>query len=207
MTTRRVRRSPEAARAEILAAAQSVLAEHEFGALTVDAVMQRTGMTRSSFYHYFPSVDSLAAALLEQLERDIRGSVDAWLGGDGGEDPRADTLRHLTDMFEAMEKHRIPVRALARAASGDSPVYQRWQSRVVDYFVERTADFIRRQVALGRSRVDDPDRLARALILMNDALASDAMLRPEPDDVVALARVVAGIWNASIFGAVPEAPR
>ena len=51
--TRRRRRSRAAARAEIVAAAEAALRDMPFSDLTVDILMQRTGMTRSSFYHYF----------------------------------------------------------------------------------------------------------------------------------------------------------
>lgn len=163
--------------------------------------MQRTGMTRSTFYHYFSGVDELAIGLLEELEHDIRASVDTWLRGDGGDDPRAATVRHLTEMFEVMEKHRVPVRALGEAAGGHPLFYRRWQTRVVDHFVELTTGFIRRQIARGRSRADDPERLARSLILMNDAVAHDVMLRDADGDLADTAAVVAGVWNAAIFGA------
>ena len=42
-------------------AAQALLGETDFGALTVDTLMRETGMTRSSFYHYFSGLDDLAA--------------------------------------------------------------------------------------------------------------------------------------------------
>ncbi|MGI9591759.1 MAG: TetR/AcrR family transcriptional regulator C-terminal domain-containing protein, partial [Myxococcota bacterium] len=131
---------------------------------------------------------------------DIRESVDDWLKNGGDEDPVAATAAHLGAMFEVMHHHRTAVHAVAQAAGGYPTVYREWQSRVVDYFIDLTADFIRRQVARGRSRVDDPDRLARMLILMNNAVVNDNMMRDYPDDPVATARVIAGIWNAAIYG-------
>ena len=199
MKNQRVRRAKEDARAEILDAAQAALEERGFGELTVETVMKRTGMSRPSFYHYFAGLDELAIGLLEELERDIRASVDVWLRGDGGDDPKSATVQHLTDMYAVMDTHRIPVRALAQGAGGLPLVYQRWQARVVEYFIELTADFIQRQVDLRRSRVADPLRLARALILMNNAVANDAMLREEPGDLPGMAGVIAAVWNRAIF--------
>lgn len=200
MKTQRVRRTREDARAEILRAAQAALAEAEFGALTVDGVMQRTGMTRSSFYHYFSGLDDLALALLEEFEQAIRASVDPWLRGEDAGDPLRATREHLTAMFEVMHAHRAGARAVAQAVGGYPVVYQQWQTRVVDHFIDLTARFIRREVARARSRAADPDRLARALILMNNAVANDAMLRDPPDEPAAVAGVLAGIWNAAIYG-------
>ncbi len=59
----RRRRTPEMAREEIIDATVAALADVDFGALTVDVIMRRTDMTRSSFYHYFKSVDELALGL------------------------------------------------------------------------------------------------------------------------------------------------
>ena len=48
--TQRVRRSPEAARAEILAAAEAALGASDFHALTVDEVMRRDPVYWRSYY-------------------------------------------------------------------------------------------------------------------------------------------------------------
>ncbi len=200
--SQRVRRSPEAARTEILQAAEAALEELPFGELTVDVVMGRTSMTRSAFYHYFSGLDEIAVGLLDQIERDIRASVDAWLKGETQEvDYRAATATHFEAMFANISAHRAAHTAVAQAASGNRRVYQEWQRRVVGYFVDLTARFIRRQVAMGRSRVADPDRIAQALILMNNAVVNDSLSREAPDSPRELARTVSVVWNATIYGA------
>ena len=197
----RVRRSPEAARAEILAAAKAALQDTRFAELTVDSLMKRTGMTRSSFYHYFSGLDEIALGMLEEFAADIRRTVDPWLKGELDEpDHRAATLTHLTAMFEVFELHARGVAAVAQAAGVSQEVYHEWQRGIVDYFIDLTASFIRRQRTLGRSAAADPDRLARALILMNNAAASDNMIRQTPDQPAVIATVLGGIWNSAIYG-------
>lgn len=197
----RIRRTPEMAREEIIDATQAALADMDFNALTVDAVMQRTGMTRSSFYHYFKSVDELALGFLGRLEMAIRETVDDWLNGDGSDDYLADTHAHLTTMFVAMDNNRTGMMALARATNSSQQVHDEWRSRVIDYFIDLTARFIRQQIMLGRSKVENPDMTARSLILMNNALANDNLMRDEPDDPTKIGKVSADIWNAAIYGA------
>src|SRR4051794_41646470 len=63
---RRIRRAPDEARREILDAAEALLSGQPFRALSVDDLMGRTGMTRSSFYHYFRSLDDVAIALMRR---------------------------------------------------------------------------------------------------------------------------------------------
>jgi len=197
----RIRRTPEMAREEIIDATQAALMEMDFSALTVDAVMRRTGMTRSSFYHYFKSVDELALGFLGRLEDAIRETVDDWLNGQGTDDYLQDTHTHLTTMFVAMENNRTGMMALARASNSSQQVHDEWRSRVIDYFIDLTARFIRQQIMLGRSKVENPDLTARSLILMNNALANDNLMRETPDDPAAIGKVSAQIWNAAIYGA------
>eukprot|EP00439_Symbiodinium_sp_Y106_P088406 s1_g942.t1 len=188
------------AREEIIDATVAALSDTEFGGLTVDVIMRRTDMTRSSFYHYFKSVDELALEFLDRFEEAIRQPVDAWLEGNGSDDYLNDTHRHLTDMFIAMDAHRTAMEAMERASNNNAQVYSEWRERVIEYFIEKTARFIRQQIMLGRSTVSDPDRTARALILMNNALANDNMLRAQPDDASAIGKTSADIWNAAIYG-------
>lgn len=200
----RVRRNPAAARAEILAAAKDALQDMRFSELTVESLMKRTGMTRSSFYHYFSSLDEIALGMLEEFAADIRRTVDPWLKGELDEpDHRGATVRHLAAMFEVFELHARSVAAVAQAAGVSQEVYHQWQRGVVDYFIDLTAEFIRRQRSLGRSGAADPDRLARALILMNTAAANDNMTRQTPDRPALIGAVLGGIWNAAIYGPEP----
>src|SRR5208337_1654627 len=61
--TRRRRRKPEAAETEILNAGENFLREFPFRDMTVDAVMSRTGLSRSSFYEYFRDRNHLVIKL------------------------------------------------------------------------------------------------------------------------------------------------
>lgn len=201
MKAQRTRRSREDARAEILAAAEAALGRVDFHELTVDEVMSRTGMTRSAFYHYFTGLDDLVVGLLDLFEHDVRESVDPWLKGEiEGEDPLEATMRHLTSMFEVLTSHRASFSAVVQASGGYPRVYAEWQRRVLGYFIDVTESFIRREVSRGLSTATDPRGLARALILMNNALLNDGLAQPEPRDAVSEARIVADVWNAAIYG-------
>lgn len=198
-STKRVRRTPENARAEILAAAEAALREAGFLALTVEHLMERTGMTRSLFYHYFKSLDEIVIALFESVEAEIQGAVDAWLEGEDTVDPRANTVEHLTRMYEVWREHASLMRAMEQAAGRSKEAYARWQQQVVESYVDKTEAFIRRQIALGRSRVEDPKALARVLILMNLAVATDQTNRPVPETPGRLGVVVGKVWNGAVY--------
>lgn len=201
VAAKRVRRSPEAARAEILEAAEGLLRDHDWGKVSVDKLMERTGMTRSSFYHYFKSVDEVAVALFARVEDEIRSAVDDWLEGDVAEgDPEAVAVDALTRMFGVWEQHLALMRAMEHAADRSGAAYAQWRERVVDGYVAQTTAFIEREVAAGRSDVPDPPTLARALILMNVAAATDQALRREPFSAERLGRSIGRVWARTIHG-------
>jgi hypothetical protein len=52
----------------------------------------------------------------------------------------------------------------------------------------------------GNSSVEDPERLAEALVLMNYAMFNANIHREPMDEPREVARLAARIWNASIFG-------
>jgi len=196
---KRVRRTPENARAEILAAAEAALRDTDFHSLTVEYLMERTGMTRSLFYHYFKSLEEIVIALFERVEADISGAVDPWLEGEDAPDPRAHAVDHLTRMYEVWRQHANLMRAMEQAAGRSKEAYARWQHQVVESYVEKTEQFIRKQIALGRSRVADPRAIARVLILMNLAVATDQIDRPVPETPARLGAIVGEIWNATLY--------
>lgn len=200
MAKKRQRRSPEEARAEILEAAEAALAERDFNQLTVELLMERTGMTRSSFYHYFGSLEEVAVALFDRIEDEIAGAVDEWLTGEPADDPLAATVTHLTRMFAGWHEHANLMRAMDQAARRGDRGYQKWRARMVDGYIEKTSKFIRREIAGGRCDAPDPEGLASVLILMNASVATDQFSRGDPEPPERLGNIVARVWNASIYG-------
>lgn len=205
MSRKRTRRSPEAARAEILQAAEEALHDLDLGAVTIEMLMDRTGMTRSSFYHYFKSLDDVLVALFDQVEAEISGAVDDWLEGDptgldATDERAASTVRHLTRMYEVWREHATLMRAMEQAAGRSGGAYAAWRARVVDRYIATTTAFIEREVAAGRCDAPDPAMLATTLILMNVSVASDQVTRAVPDAPERLGAAVGRVWNRAIYG-------
>lgn len=200
MAKRRLRRSPELARSEILDAAEAALDELDLNQLTVELLMERTGMTRSSFYHYFPSLDDVAMALFDRVEVEIADAVDTWLAGEPADDPVAATKSHLARLSDVWSRHGGLMRAINQAGARNRGVYEQWRLRVVQGYIAKTAAFIRREVARGLSDAPDPDQLAHALIWMNTGVSSDHGQPGGPPSPRRAAEALARVWNSSIYG-------
>ena len=80
---RRRRRTPEEAEREILDAAEAFLRERPFRDLTIDEVMDGTGLSRPSFYVYFRDRHHLALKLIDLIGSEMFTTAEPWLAGEG----------------------------------------------------------------------------------------------------------------------------
>ena len=104
--------------------------------ITLEQVMADAGLTRTAFYRHFPSREALLMALLEDVGIRLEELPSAWERDEG--DP-VDELRQAVDALTAL--------------------YAR-----VGRLLGAVAERIAADVAAGRSQVQDPLEVARALI-------------------------------------------
>lgn len=79
-----VKRAPQQRRAldriqAILGATEALLADDGYDGLTMVGIAARAGITHTSIYHYFNSVEAILAALVSQIMDDYDREVDARL--------------------------------------------------------------------------------------------------------------------------------
>jgi AcrR family transcriptional regulator len=175
----RLRRRPEEAEREILDAAESLLREAGFAALTPAGVMARTGLSRSSFYVYFRDVPGLLGRLMERIEGEVFAVTQAWFAGDG--DP-ADAVRRSCEGVAAVYQRHGPVlRAISEAAASDPTVEHSFKYGVIEHFVTAVEERIDVEVTRGRIRHPVPRDVARPLVLMTERYLTDSLGRPPGD--------------------------
>ena len=158
---RRRRRSPEAAVAEIVAAAEQFLGERPFRELSVDEIMARTSLSRSSFYVYFRDRHDLLLRIVEAIGDDLMAMADRWLTGSG--DPGADARLALEGLAGVYAEHGVVMRAIADAARVD-PVVEQVYDALIDRFVNASSAHIAEQIESGQIEPIDPIETARALV-------------------------------------------
>ncbi|MBO2457604.1 TetR/AcrR family transcriptional regulator [Actinomadura violacea] len=90
-------RRDEAARLAVLHAADDLLAEHGFGALTIEAIARRAGVAKQTIYRWWPSkVEILLDTLIEDSEKRFPVPV---------EKPTAESIRGYLHGFARFLSH------------------------------------------------------------------------------------------------------
>ncbi|MBA3358420.1 MAG: TetR/AcrR family transcriptional regulator [Thermoleophilaceae bacterium] len=195
-TVGRRRRTPEQAEREILEATEEFLRDRPFRDLTIDEVMDRTGLSRPSFYVYFRDRHHLALRLLEELAKQVREDSDAWL--QGSSEPPEDMRAAIAGTVTALAQHGSMMRAISDAATEDADVERAYRG-VVESFIDDTAMRIERDVKAGRSEANDPAMLAAALVWMNERYLLQNPVPDTPEDRRRVTDELTRIWMCAIY--------
>ncbi len=165
VVARRRRRTPEAAQAEIVEAAEALLRERPFRELTVDEVMRRTGLSRPSFYVYFKDRHELVLRVVVHLEQELLAVANRWYESLGG---GASVLRDaLAGIVGVWEEHGAVLRALADAAA-DDPDVEDMYAALLQRFVDVTAEHIQLEISVGSLPKIDATEASKALVWMSE---------------------------------------
>jgi TetR/AcrR family transcriptional regulator, ethionamide resistance regulator len=187
--------------AAILATAERLLDGKKFADISVDDLAKGAGLSRPTFYFYFPSKEAVLLALLEpliaQADKGFDGAVESLPA-----DPRRAFREGIRIFFTAFGSHSVVARAGTEALASSPDIRTIW-STFMQKWINQTAALIeyerRRGAAPENIRALD---LATSLNQMNER-AMTATLVAE-DGAVAQDRIVdtlAHIWLTSIYGA------
>jgi TetR/AcrR family transcriptional regulator, ethionamide resistance regulator len=185
----------------ILATAEALLSERPLKDISVDDLARGAGISRPTFYFYFPSKEAVVLTLLDRVAgeaRTGRDSVLARLGeGVGAPEVWRDALGTIYETFRA---HRPVVLAAADLFNESEEVRKLW-GRVIEGFVGETAAVIELERDRGVAPPGpDARALATALNWMNERVfyAGFAGQDPAlPDD--AMLDTLLSVWSRSIY--------
>lgn len=193
--TRR-RQQREETRRQILDAAQAFLRERSFRELSVDALMSRTGHTRTVFYRHFDDIPSLVLALMEEVGSELVEVAQSWAQTERvAPDVARERLAAFVDFYV---RHGPLVRAVAEAAHHDDAV-ERAYNGMVEGFMALTATAIQARVDSGELAPLDAPEIARALVRMLNGYLHDALGGEQPTDPERVLETVWTIWTRTLF--------
>ena len=203
----RGRRTPRASGDEreraILATAERLLEERSLSDISVEDLAKGAGISRPTFYFYFPSKDAVVLTLIDRLVEEAKGGREAAVAK-LAEDPRAGWREGIEAFYEAFRAHRSLTLAGAELRATNPEARQLW-SQVMEGWVDDVTAIVEAERARGAAPAGKPARdLAIALVQMNERAqyASFAAEQPSlPEDEVL--DVLVEIWVRAIYGGAP----
>ncbi len=184
----------------ILETASRLLDERPLHEISVDDLAKGAGISRPTFYFYFPSKDAVLMTLIERVIVEADSALDRQ--SDQAPSDRCDFWRTAINFFfEGFGAHKGVSRAGYEARATVSEAGEMW-SRFMQKWIDNTARIIEAERARGEAPVTLPAQdLATALNLMNERvlIAAFADERPAVPEGHVLDTLV-HIWITTIYG-------
>jgi AcrR family transcriptional regulator len=190
--TRR-RQPPEETRRQILDAALEFLRERSFRELNVDALMARTGHTRTLFYRHFDGISGLLLALIEETGGELMQLAQEWSTVPNRTPEEA--RRRLAAFVDFHARNRAAVTAVVEASHHDDAIEQAY-GQMIEAFVAITTIGIRGRVDAGELEPVDAPEVARALVRMMNGYLVDPLRADDPERAL---DALSTIWIRTLF--------
>ncbi|MCL6624465.1 MAG: TetR/AcrR family transcriptional regulator, partial [Fimbriimonadales bacterium] len=129
---------PSNARERILESTLQLMQERGIAGLGVEAIMERAGVGKGSFYHFFRSKEGLLESAIEELIRRVKGDLNAHVFLPGV-DPLETPLRLLQHLGKEPFSKRGPLWLVSECAASDEipPGARRHISSLFQFIRER----------------------------------------------------------------------
>lgn len=199
---RAARPSGDDREAAILATATQLLESKKFADVSVDDLAKGAGISRPTFYFYFPSKEAVLLSLLDPLIKRADTGFDSAME-DMPAEPRRAIRRGIEIFFDSFGSHPATARAGAEALNS-SPEFRAFWAGLMQKWINLTAALItaERQRGAAPNTIPALD-LATSLNLMNERTMMAALSGEQP--AVEHGKVVdtlAHVWLNSIYGSV-----
>ena len=185
----------------ILETAEKLLEERPLSEISVDDLAKGAGISRPTFYFYFPSKDAVVLTIIDRLVAAAAGSRQEALTTLAQGDPRAGLRQGLEDLYAAFRARRAVVMAAAQLRTTNEEARELW-TEVMEGWVADVTAVIEAERARGVAPPGQPARdLAIALVQMNERVQHATFAGESPslgDDRVL--DVLVDIWLRAIYG-------
>ena len=184
----------------ILETATRLLDERPLHDISVDDLAKGAGISRPTFYFYFPSKDAVLITLIERVIAEADSALDA-VSDQTPTDRYAFWRTGINFFFAGFGAHKGVSRAGYEARATISEAGDLW-SRFMQKWIDNTARIIEAERARGEAPKTLPSQdLATALNLMNERvlMAAFADERPAVPEGHVLDTLV-HIWITTIYG-------
>jgi AcrR family transcriptional regulator len=185
----------------IFKSAERLLEERPLSEISVDDIAKGAGISRPTFYFYFPSKDAVVLTIVERIiPAETRRSREEALSL-LEEDPREGLKQALSGLYGAISSHKAVAMASTELRATNQEARDLW-GRIMEEWVSIVAAIIEAERARGSVPEGVPARdLAIALVQMNERVQQGTLAGESPsipDERVI--DVLVDIWMGAIFG-------
>ncbi|HET8565756.1 MAG TPA: TetR/AcrR family transcriptional regulator [Solirubrobacterales bacterium] len=185
----------------ILETAERLLEERPLSEISVDDLARGAGISRPTFYFYFPSKDAVVLTIIDRLVVAAADSREEALKMLAAGEPRAGLRQALADLYGAFRSRRGVSLAAAELRLTNPEARELW-SQVMEGWVADTAAVIEAERSRGAAPPGQPARdLAIALVQMNERVQYATFTGESPSlDEDRVLDVLVEIWLRTIYG-------
>lgn len=185
----------------ILETAERLLEERPLAEISVDDLAKGAGISRPTFYFYFPSKDAVVLTIIDRLVADAAEGREEILTALAENGPRAGLRASLENLYAAFRSRPGVVRAGSDLRPTNEEARGLWSAVMEGWVADVTA-----VIEFERSRGAAPDgpparEMAIALVQMNERAQYATLLGEEPSlDRDRVLEVLIDIWLRAIYG-------
>jgi AcrR family transcriptional regulator len=195
-------------RERILDALRELLGERTFDTLSVADILAAAGVSRASFYFYFPSKQAVLAELVRRAVSAAHEAARPWVRAHGSP---AETLRAGTDAGAKLWLDNAAVlRAIVESWASDPQLRRLWLAEMATFTDAAIAriETDRQTDPAFAARLDgvDVNALAASLTWTGERLYYLAACGVPPfDDRTVLVDTLTHLWVSALYGQPPDA--
>lgn len=183
----------------ILSTAERLLEQRNLADISVDDLARGAGISRPTFYFYFPSKDAVLLTLFERVVMEADSALEGIVANPPA-DLKALWRIGINVFVETFGSHRA-VSLAADSARTNADIRKLW-SRFMEKWVAHSAAVIEAERSRGAAPVTLPaEELSAALNLLNEKMMLSSFAEDSPSvPREQLLETLTHIWMCSIYG-------
>ena len=165
-------RDPEKTREAILHAAFDEIYRHGFQGTSVNDIVDKTGLTKGAFFHYFSTKNDLGYAIADEVLREM--TLDRWIRPLAAyKNPVQGIITRFRKIIESTPEENMacgcPLNNLTQEMSSVDPVFREKLLSVMQLWISETEKYLRKAQSDGYLRPDiDPRQVAEFVVTVEE---------------------------------------
>jgi len=189
-------------REAIVNAVRELLEGRSFEELSVSAISERAGITRSGFYFYFESKYDVLALIFDEVTHELE-ELTHYFAPRGTDETPAAFARRMVGSAVAVYAHNDPIVTACNNARNTDTKIREILDRQLDTVIDQIVKIVENELAAGTARPisEDIPALVRTLGVTTAMMLSGDTSYLEPDrDLQRGVRVLEQLWLAGLWG-------